>query len=199
MPANKKLLVLPGDGIGPEVMREVAPRDRLVGPPPRRHASTWRRTWSAAPRSTRAARRSPRRRVRARARRPTRCCSARSAARNGTRSAFDMRPESRILRLRKELGLFANLRPAMVLDPLVDATTLKPEVVQGPRPDDRARKHRRDLFRRAARHRDAAGRHASAASTPRSTPRRKSSASRASPSSWRASAQSACAASKRPT
>ncbi len=35
------------------------------------------------------------------------------------------------MRLRKELDLFANLRPAMVLNPLVNASTLKPEVVRG--------------------------------------------------------------------
>ncbi|MEO8716486.1 MAG: 3-isopropylmalate dehydrogenase, partial [Acetobacteraceae bacterium] len=44
---------------------------------------------------------------------------------------FDLRPELAILRLRKELDLFANLRPAIVLDPLVNASTLKPEVVRG--------------------------------------------------------------------
>jgi 3-isopropylmalate dehydrogenase len=44
---------------------------------------------------------------------------------------FDLRPELAILRLRKELDLFANLRPAIVLDPLVGASTLKPEVVRG--------------------------------------------------------------------
>jgi 3-isopropylmalate dehydrogenase len=44
---------------------------------------------------------------------------------------FDKRPEIAILRLRKELGLFANLRPATVLAPLVDASTLKPDVVRG--------------------------------------------------------------------
>jgi 3-isopropylmalate dehydrogenase len=44
---------------------------------------------------------------------------------------FEKRPELAILRLRKELDLFANLRPATVLDPLVDASTLKPEVVRG--------------------------------------------------------------------
>ena len=32
MTANKKLLILPGDGIGPEVMREVRRRHRLDGP-----------------------------------------------------------------------------------------------------------------------------------------------------------------------
>lgn len=44
---------------------------------------------------------------------------------------FDNRPEIAILKLRSELGLFANLRPATVYDPLVDASTLKPEVVKG--------------------------------------------------------------------
>lgn len=44
---------------------------------------------------------------------------------------FDNRPELAILKLRSELGLFANLRPATVYDPLVDASTLKPEVVKG--------------------------------------------------------------------
>ncbi|MDP9095364.1 MAG: 3-isopropylmalate dehydrogenase, partial [Pseudomonadota bacterium] len=44
---------------------------------------------------------------------------------------FDKRPEIAILRLRKEVGLFANLRPAIVLDPLVDASTLKADVIRG--------------------------------------------------------------------
>jgi len=44
---------------------------------------------------------------------------------------FDMRPEIAILKLRSELGLFANLRPATVFAPLVEASTLKPEVVRG--------------------------------------------------------------------
>jgi 3-isopropylmalate dehydrogenase len=41
------------------------------------------------------------------------------------------RPEQAILRLRKELGLFANLRPAKVFPELVSASTLRPEVVSG--------------------------------------------------------------------
>lgn len=44
---------------------------------------------------------------------------------------YDRRPEAGLLRLRKELGLFANLRPALVFDALVDASTLKPEIVRG--------------------------------------------------------------------
>jgi 3-isopropylmalate dehydrogenase len=44
---------------------------------------------------------------------------------------FAERPERGLLRLRKELDLYANLRPAIVFDPLVDASTLKPEIVRG--------------------------------------------------------------------
>jgi 3-isopropylmalate dehydrogenase len=41
------------------------------------------------------------------------------------------RPEQGLLRLRKELGLFANLRPATVFAGLEEASTLKREVVEG--------------------------------------------------------------------
>jgi len=40
-------------------------------------------------------------------------------------------PEDGLLTLRKELGLFANLRPVKVFPMLVDSTNLKPEVVRG--------------------------------------------------------------------
>src|SRR5260370_21936495 len=40
---------------------------------------------------------------------------------------FSLRPEIAILRLRKELGLFANLRPVTLFDPLIETSTLKPE------------------------------------------------------------------------
>ena len=43
----------------------------------------------------------------------------------------EKRPESGLLRFRKELGVYANLRPAVVYDELVNASTLKPEVVKG--------------------------------------------------------------------
>jgi len=44
---------------------------------------------------------------------------------------FDIRPEAALLRLRKELGVFANLRPAKVFDALVESSSLKPEFVRG--------------------------------------------------------------------
>ena len=43
----------------------------------------------------------------------------------------DKRPERGLLRLRKELGLFANLRPAQVFAELAQASSLKPELVAG--------------------------------------------------------------------
>ncbi|MES9870349.1 MAG: 3-isopropylmalate dehydrogenase [Sedimenticola sp.] len=44
---------------------------------------------------------------------------------------YSVRPERGLLGLRKELGLFANLRPALLYPQLADASTLKPEVVAG--------------------------------------------------------------------
>ncbi len=44
---------------------------------------------------------------------------------------ISLRPEKGLLGLRKELGLFANLRPAILYPQLADASTLKPEVVSG--------------------------------------------------------------------
>jgi 3-isopropylmalate dehydrogenase len=41
------------------------------------------------------------------------------------------RPEQGILRIRKELGLFANLRPALLFEELAGASPLKPELVAG--------------------------------------------------------------------
>lgn len=43
----------------------------------------------------------------------------------------DERPERALLGLRKALGLFANLRPAMVFDELADASPLKAEIIDG--------------------------------------------------------------------
>ena len=44
---------------------------------------------------------------------------------------YDMRPEAGLLRLRKDLGLFANLRPAICYPALADASSLKRNVVEG--------------------------------------------------------------------
>ncbi|WP_343560588.1 3-isopropylmalate dehydrogenase [Kiloniella sp. b19] len=44
---------------------------------------------------------------------------------------FSIKPERGLLRLRKEMELFANLRPALCFDALVEASSLKPELVSG--------------------------------------------------------------------
>src|ERR1700761_6024328 len=44
---------------------------------------------------------------------------------------FAQKPERGLLRLRKELELYANLRPALCFDALKDASSLKPEIVSG--------------------------------------------------------------------
>ena len=43
----------------------------------------------------------------------------------------DQRPERALLGLRKALGLFANLRPALLFEQLADASPLKPEILAG--------------------------------------------------------------------
>ncbi|MGD0191146.1 MAG: 3-isopropylmalate dehydrogenase [Rhizomicrobium sp.] len=44
---------------------------------------------------------------------------------------FEKKPERGLLRLRKDLELFANLRPALCFDALKDASSLKPDIVSG--------------------------------------------------------------------
>lgn len=43
----------------------------------------------------------------------------------------ELRPESGLLKFRKELGVYANLRPAVVYDELINASSLKPEIIKG--------------------------------------------------------------------
>jgi 3-isopropylmalate dehydrogenase len=127
--ANKSLLILPGDGIGPEVMREVrriiqwleatrrasfAIEEGLVG------GAAIDAAGSPCPDATVEA-----------AQRADAVLFGSVGGPKWDSLPFERRPELGILRLRKELGLFANLRPAVVLDPLVDASSLKPDVVRG--------------------------------------------------------------------
>ncbi len=44
---------------------------------------------------------------------------------------FSVKPERGLLRLRKEMDLFANLRPAQCFDALADFSSLKPELISG--------------------------------------------------------------------
>ena len=129
MPANKKLLILPGDGIGPEVMREVR---RVIEWMSRRRMVTFDISDDYVGGASIDARGTP----------ITDECMQKAKDADAIlfgsvggpkwdRLGFQMRPELAILRLCKELDLFANLRPAIVLDPLLEASTLKADVIRG--------------------------------------------------------------------
>jgi len=129
MPANKKLLILPGDGIGPEVMREVR---RVIDWMDRRRMLTFDVTEDLVGGAAIDARNTPITDATMQAAKDADAILFGSVG--GPKwdgLGFDMRPELAILRLRKELDIFANLRPAIVFDPLVDASTLKPDVIRG--------------------------------------------------------------------
>jgi 3-isopropylmalate dehydrogenase len=129
MAANKRLLVLPGDGIGPEVMQEVL---RVIDWMDRRRAVAFDLEHDLVGGSAIDARGAPI--TEATVERAKSADAVLFGAVGGPKwdtLGFAKRPELAILTLRRELGLFANLRPATVLDPLVDASTLKPEVVRG--------------------------------------------------------------------
>ena len=129
MPANKKLLILPGDGIGPEVMREVR---RVIDWMDRRRMVTFDVTEDLVGGAAIDARGTPiTDETMQKAKDADAILFGSVGGPKWDKLGFDMRPELAILRLRKELDMFANLRPAIVLDPLVDASTLKPDVVRG--------------------------------------------------------------------
>ncbi|HVL71839.1 MAG TPA: 3-isopropylmalate dehydrogenase [Beijerinckiaceae bacterium] len=124
----KKLLLLPGDGIGPEVMGEVA---KVVEWFRRRGVAFETETdlvGGAAYDAHKAAI------SEAAMKRAHEADAVMFGAVGGPKWAgvpYQHRPEAGLLRLRKELGLFANLRPAICYPALADASSLKREVVEG--------------------------------------------------------------------
>ncbi|NHN83941.1 3-isopropylmalate dehydrogenase [Acetobacter musti] len=127
--STKKLLILPGDGIGPEVMREVARVAAWLG---RRRGITFDISEDLVGGTSLAEYGVPiREEVIQKAREADAVLFGSVGDPKWAHVGFDKRPEIAILKLRQELGLFANLRPAKVFDALVDASTLKPDVVKG--------------------------------------------------------------------
>jgi 3-isopropylmalate dehydrogenase len=129
MASNKKLLILPGDGIGPEVMSEVRRVVDWFG----RHQAVGFDVDEAlvggvaidaegAPVSD------------ATMDKAMTADAVLLGAVGGPKwdeLPFEIKPERGLLRLRKDMELFANLRPALCFDALVEASTLKPEIVAG--------------------------------------------------------------------
>ena len=129
MAANKQVLMLPGDGIGPEVMSEVR---RIVDWMDNRRSVTFDLTEDIIGGSCIDANGTPLKDETVAA------AQAADAVLLGAvggpkwdNVAFEVRPEAGLLRIRKDLGLFANLRPAIVFDALADASSLKREIVSG--------------------------------------------------------------------
>jgi 3-isopropylmalate dehydrogenase len=127
--SNRKVLVLPGDGIGPEIMREVM---RVIEFFDRRNIVRFDIGEGLVGGAAYDASGTP--------------LTDATLAEAMTSDAvlfgsvggpkwetlpFELRPERGLLRLRKEMDLFANLRPAVVFDALADASALKRDLVAG--------------------------------------------------------------------
>jgi 3-isopropylmalate dehydrogenase len=129
MSANKKLLILPGDGIGPEVMRQV---ERIIEWFDKRRMLRFDVSEGLVGGCAYDAEGTPLSdATMARAQEADAVLFGAVGGPKWENLPFAARPERGLLRLRKEMGLFANLRPAFVFEPLIGASTLKPEIVGG--------------------------------------------------------------------
>ncbi len=129
MSANKRILALPGDGIGPEVFRQVTrvidwfdkrravrfdiKTDLVGGAALDKHGVPITEETMAEAQATDAV------------------LFGSVGGPKWDTGDFSKKPERGLLRLRSELGLFANLRPAMVYEALADASTLNRDVIAG--------------------------------------------------------------------
>ncbi len=124
-----RILVLPGDGIGPEVTREAR---RVLEAASARFGLGLEFEVAAIGGASLDACGSPLADdVLDRARKSAAVLLGAVGGPKWDRLPVDRRPERGLLRIRKELGLFANLRPATVFPALAGASTLRPEVVKG--------------------------------------------------------------------
>ncbi len=128
MPTHK-LFLLPGDGIGPEVMAEV---ERVIGWFTGTGVAQFeieRGLVGGVAYETHGASISEADMERARAADAVLFGAVGGPQWDGV--PYEVRPEAGLLRLRKDLGLFANLRPAICHAALADASSLKRELVEG--------------------------------------------------------------------
>jgi 3-isopropylmalate dehydrogenase len=127
--ATHKLLLLPGDGIGPEVMAEVKRLIDWLNAQGIAHFETEQGLVGGSAYDADKVSISDATMARAKA-----ADAVIFGAVGGPKwdsVPYEARPEAGLLRLRKDLGLFANLRPAVVYPALADASSLKPELVEG--------------------------------------------------------------------
>src|SRR5712671_4867159 len=127
--SNRKILVLPGDGIGPEIMREVM---RVIEFFDKRRIASFEVSEGLVGGSAYDASGTPLTdETLAQAQASDAVLFGSVGGPKWETLPFELQPERGLLRLRKEMDLFANLRPAMVFEALADASTLKRELVAG--------------------------------------------------------------------
>ena len=125
---NKKILILPGDGIGPEIMAEAVKVLEVFRAEGEKIEWSFGYLGGAAydveghpyPESTQKAARA--------------ADAILMGAVGGPKYDAlprELRPERGILGIRKDLGLFANLRPALAYEELAAASSFKPEIIAG--------------------------------------------------------------------
>lgn len=128
MAANKSLLILPGDGIGPEVMRQVR---RVIDWMAKRRSVSFTVSEGLVGGAAYESHGSPLSdETMADALAADAVLLGAVGGPKWDQLPYDKRPERGLLRLRKEMDLFANLRPAVVYPGLVDASALKPDLVR---------------------------------------------------------------------
>jgi len=129
MPANKRILVLPGDGIGPEVMRET---ERVMDWLAKKRSFSYQVSRGLVGGAAYDAKGvSITDETVADAMASDAVLFGSVGGPKWDAVPRQHRPEAGLLRLRKDLDLFANLRPAIVFDSMVGSSTLKPEVIKG--------------------------------------------------------------------
>ena len=128
MPTHK-LLLLPGDGIGPEVMAEVKRLIDWLNVNGIAHFETEQGLVGGS--AYDAHKVSITEDTMAKAKAADAIIFGSVGGPKWDSVPYEARPEAGLLRLRKELGLFANLRPAVCYPALADASSLKREAVEG--------------------------------------------------------------------
>jgi 3-isopropylmalate dehydrogenase len=127
--ASKKLLLLPGDGIGPEAMAEVEKLIAVMNTDLAAGFETERGLVGGCAYDAHGAAISEDDMAKALA-----ADAVLFGAVGGPKwdsVPYEVRPEAGLLRLRKDLALFANLRPAICYPALAASSSLKPDVVEG--------------------------------------------------------------------
>src|SRR5271167_81435 len=127
--ATRKLLLLPGDGIGPEVMAEVR---RLLEFLARSGIASFEIEEGLVGGGCYDAHKvSITEETMAKAHAADAVIFCAVGGPKWDDVPYDVRPEAGLLRLRKDLGLFANIRPAICYPALAESSSLKREVVEG--------------------------------------------------------------------